>query len=266
MQQLFDPEASTTGADHLLYLRCTPWQLLQQTAHRLCTHSTVVPVHAWHPCTGIAHVGTPKSSTWSCTTVLHHVDCLPADLIRFVKDPNVKQIQLVGDIDFSPDLFPPENNVLASNDLSKGVNASYEVRMQFCCGHLGALIAGDAPPWPVALPQRAEGRLMAMAAAVAVVAVAARAIAPTQCRALVMTDRWQASRLCCNNTSTSCGRLLATGTAIWQVLLQAAGAQHWHCLYYRAMPVGREHPQTVLACLLCRLKSGLAPVGTTPSS
>lgn len=50
---------------------------------------------------------------------------LPAEWIRLVKDPAVRQIQLTGDIAFSPDLFPHEH----SNDRTKGVNVSHNVSL-----------------------------------------------------------------------------------------------------------------------------------------
>jgi hypothetical protein len=64
--------------------------------------------------------------------------CADADLIRFVNDKSVSQIQLVGDIVFSHDLFPPEN----SNDRTKGVNASTTVSCP------ARYIAADNGPTP----------------------------------------------------------------------------------------------------------------------
>lgn len=66
-----------------------------------------------HPCTHL----TPSA----CPCVPGLV--LPAEWMRLVSDPAVRQIQLTGDIAFSPDLFPPEQ----SNDKNRGVNVSHKV-------------------------------------------------------------------------------------------------------------------------------------------
>lgn len=51
--------------------------------------------------------------------------CWLADFVRLIQDPTVTQIELVGDLLFSNDIFPPEN----AHDISKGINVSHEV----CC-------------------------------------------------------------------------------------------------------------------------------------
>jgi hypothetical protein len=57
------------------------------------------------------------------TRVSFPVVAMPADLIRLVTDPTVSQIQLVGDIVLTHDLFPPEE----SYDQTKGVTISSKV-------------------------------------------------------------------------------------------------------------------------------------------
>jgi hypothetical protein len=52
-----------------------------------------------------------------------------ADLIRLIKDPTVNQIQLVGDITFSSDLFPPEHE----NIIERGINVSHVVSASDLC-------------------------------------------------------------------------------------------------------------------------------------
>lgn len=50
------------------------------------------------------------------------------DFVRLIQDPTVTQIELVGDLLFSNDIFPPEN----AHDISKGINVSHEVEIRAC--------------------------------------------------------------------------------------------------------------------------------------
>lgn len=93
---------------------------LQPTTQPMSTH---VYAH-WAHAGGVGHTQSHLSLTHQTAAT---------DFIQLLQDPEVSQIQLVGDLIFSPDYFPPEH----SNDITKGINVSHTVRQPLvshpCC-------------------------------------------------------------------------------------------------------------------------------------
>lgn len=73
----------------------------------------------------VAHLAVCSSKAYRAQARCDCVSFWLADFVRLIQDPTVTQIELVGNLLFSNDIFPPEY----AHDISKGINVSHEV----CC-------------------------------------------------------------------------------------------------------------------------------------